>query len=48
MAFEALSIFVSLINALDVGTFRTMKATPGGSSLCSDGKNAGPFRLREL
>lgn len=25
-----------------------MKATPGGSSECSEGRKAGPFRLREL
>ena len=25
-----------------------MKATPGGKSSCSEGRKAGPFRLREL
>ena len=32
----------------DQGKMITMKATPGGNSSCSEGRNTGPFRRLEL
>lgn len=48
MTIKGLHIVPSAMLCKMKQSLHTMKAMPGGSSSCSDGKNAGPFRLREL